>query len=118
MRDPVGAIQAVRHVETIDDFLRSGRAMNWRRFRSCAIDPGHQQQLAKPINVIGVQMREVNRVEPGHRKSHGTEIANSARPDIKNVSPLAGEHTDARPGARRVRHRRAGPAEIDMQTIW
>jgi hypothetical protein len=115
--DAVAAVQLVGRLEPLDHALDPLRAIDRQRPRRGAARPMLQHQLAQVGDVVGVEVGQEHRLHLSRGELHQGQVARAARAGVDHEQAMARHDRRARPGAGRVRHRRAGAAKAHVQSV-
>ena len=88
------AVEPIGHIETRHDIANALGPCDRQRRGTRTAHPCLQHQLAQSVYVIGMQVREVDFLEPSNREAHPRKPARAARTNVEHHCMAAGDHTD------------------------
>ena len=97
--------------------LHAFRAMHRHRLGVGGRDPALQHQLAQAVEVVGVKVREEDRLDAAGVEVHLADVAHAGVAGVKHKQALARHHQGAGAAALFIGKRRTGATQAHMQAV-
>ena len=117
VRGAIAIVQGIGCIEASNDALHALGTRHWQRRRVGRARPAQQQQRAKAVDMIRMEMRQEQPLDASGWQPHQRQVARAAFTGIDDIDMSPGDHHGAGAGARWIGKWRTAAAQDDVQAI-